>query len=533
MTGPTRLAVLAGISLACTLGCDGRRARAGEAEGGGAGGAARVVIHELLADPRAVPDERGEWVELRNAGDAPVALRGWRLHSGNDRPYTIPDGLVVPPGGLVVLGRDASREANGGVPVAQAWGGALSLANGRDWLALADAAGRTVDSVAWQGTTAGVARGRTLASGAAPDVNGDGWVAQRARFGRGDRGTPGAANDGAVDGAEGRPDGGASAATGSDDVVRGGPPAPASPSAPAAVVRPAPIVVRVLDVGQGDAILIENGGSRVLVDGGPDRARFGRLLDSLGLDDSTFDAVVLTHQHYDHHAGLRELFRTRRQIRVRYFFDNLDAYDNRALAELRDSVGARARRGELVVRDTDDPCADGRPTCTITLRGGARLHVLRPAPAGDANDRSVAIKLVGPDSASFTMWLAGDAERGALAHFDRADYERRPGLDVTVAKAGHHGSCDAITRALLGWTTPEWVIATLATPNDYGYMHEQTKAMLRAARVPWYRTDANGTVTIRSPGTSGGGYTITPSRGTASMDGAMDRVSTQRACRAR
>ena len=449
MAGPTRpgaLTALAGIALACTLGCDGRRARAGEAgdaadaAGDGGGAAARVVIHELLADPRAVPDERGEWVELRNAGDAPVELRGWRLRSGNDRPYTIPDALVVPPGELVVLGRDASRETNGGVSVAHAWRGALSLANGRDWLAVADPAGRTVDSVAWQGTTAGVARGRTLASGRAPDVNGDGWAAQRARFGSGDRGTPWAANDGAADGAGAQREGGAAGAPGSDDVVRGGPPMPAAPSAPAVVIRPVPLVVRVLDVGQGDAILIENGGSRVLVDGGPDRARFGRLLDSLALDDSTFDAVVLTHQHYDHHSGLRELFRTRRGIRVRYFFDNLDPYDNRALAELRDSVGARARRGELVLRDTDDPCADGRPACTITLRGGARLHVLRPAPAGAANDRSVALKLVGPDSASFTMWLAGDAERGALAHFDRADYERRPGLDVTVAKAGHHGS---------------------------------------------------------------------------------------------
>src|ERR1700756_3586851 len=86
------------------------------------------------------------------------------------------------------------------------------------------------------------------------------------------------------------------------------------------------LVVKILDVGQGDATLIENGGSRVLIDGGPEEKRFGFLLDSLRLNDSTFDVVVLTHPHADHLVGLRALFESRRRIRVRYFFENQDAY---------------------------------------------------------------------------------------------------------------------------------------------------------------------------------------------------------------
>ena len=54
-------------------------------------------------------------------------------------------------------------------------------------------------------------------------------------------------------------------------------------AAPASAQRPAAreLVVRVLDVGQGDAILIQNGGSTVLVDGGPDPAALGRHLDDI------------------------------------------------------------------------------------------------------------------------------------------------------------------------------------------------------------------------------------------------------------
>ncbi|MDQ2889256.1 MAG: MBL fold metallo-hydrolase [Gemmatimonadota bacterium] len=295
---------------------------------------------------------------------------------------------------------------------------------------------------------------------------------------------------------------------------------------------PAPaLTVRDLDVGQGDATYIHNGDSRVLIDGGPDARRMGFLLDSLGLNDTTIDVVILTHQHADHYAGLLALFDSRRRIRMRYFFEDKDPAAASSLARLRDSIIARVARDGLDYRSTDDPCGNGEPLCTITLRGGAVLHIMRPLPApAKVNNRSVAVKLVGADSASFSMWIAGDAEHAAIQQFEEEGYARNPGMHVDVLKADHHGSCNGVTPRYLELTTPSWVVASLGAVNDYGHMHEQAKREYSAAGIPWYRTDQNGTVTMRSAGTAGSGYTITPSRPGKDLNGPSDRSASARGC---
>ena len=548
----------------------------------------QIVINEVMANPAAVTDDAGEWVEVHNTGSTAINLQGWQIVSDGDATHTIASSVSVPAGGYVVLARVGARTRNGGVVAQYVYGTGVNLTNSGDWLALRDAADVTIDSVAWSTAPNGASRGVRDPSADNTDVDGASWLTSTSTFGRGDRGTPGRVNDGFVAPpapvasvtvtpatasvavaatqqfvATARDANGNAVSTtftwGSSNpaiasvsqtglaigVTAGsvtitaisangvsGTATLTVASAPGIVTGVAELVVHVLDVGQGDATLIMNGTSRVLIDGGPTESRFGALLDSLGLNNTTFDYVILSHEHLDHHSGLRELFRTSRNITVRNFLENRNASTADQLGELRDSVTARAARGSLTYGDTDNACLNGAAICTITLNGGAKLHILKPNPSGSgANNRSTPLKLVGPDSASFTMWFAGDAERQANEWFDvGANYDVSPGMKVNVLKSNHHGSCNGITSRYAALTNPDLVTMSVGSNNSHDHVHNQTKQLWTARGKPWYRTDENGTITFRSAGTPGSGYTFRVDKGTARMNGASDGTAAAAEC---
>ncbi|MBK5332632.1 MAG: lamin tail domain-containing protein [Ilumatobacteraceae bacterium] len=150
---------------------------------------AAVVISEVMRNPAVVGDSHGEWLELHNTTAAPVNLAGWTLTDGASDRHTIKGSLVVPADGYLVLGRDTNRDANGGAPVAYSYGDGFVLSNDNDGIILTDQYGQRVDEVRWQATDSPRPNGASIAL-----LDGK-WCESGPQFGRGDRGTPGAAND--------------------------------------------------------------------------------------------------------------------------------------------------------------------------------------------------------------------------------------------------------------------------------------------------------------------------------------------------
>ena len=116
------------LSLLCVVGAAAHSRAAAQTRQS----SARVGINEIMADPAAVADERGEWFEIHNPGSRRIDLRGYRIASGNDPVHVIARSLVIAPGGYIVLARDANQRLNGGVAVRYAYGASISLANGGD-----------------------------------------------------------------------------------------------------------------------------------------------------------------------------------------------------------------------------------------------------------------------------------------------------------------------------------------------------------------------------------------------------------------
>lgn len=452
--------------------------------------AGQIIVNEVMVDPSAVADTDGEWLEVHNTGASAVNLQGWTLASNNDASQTIASSVSVPAGGYVVLARNGNGATNGGVTEDYAYS-TLTLANTSDWLALRDNLGASVDSVSWAtAMPAGATRGVSNPTLDNLDAKGSNWHTHAGAYGSGDKGTPGARNEG----------------------------------------KKGALTVRIIDAGQADAIFIENGDTRIILDAGQGLSRMADLISEFGMANGTIDMMIMSHAHYDHHGGLREFLKSAHNISVPIFLENKDAGESSTLAELRDSLNARDGRSVTDYRDTDDPCGTGAAICTFTLDGGAKLHVMKPKPTGDPNDRSVPIKLVGPDSASFSMWFSGDAEHGALAYYDSIGYDVSPGMNVSVVKGNHHGSCNGVTSRFLDLTSPEWITFGVSATNGYHHVHTQTKDLLTARSIPWYRSDGNGRITFTTPGTPGGGYTVGIEKGTSSMAGTGDATSSQTEC---
>jgi len=239
---------------------------------------------------------------------------------------------------------------------------------------------------------------------------------------------------------------------------------------------PGDLTVRFLDVGQGDATLIQDGrGANVLFDAGPPEAPVYRELRAAGVE--RLDLAVSTHQSRDHQGGFHGLIdRMPIGLLVENGYGTRDPDYHRLLAEA-NARGIRhiaARAGELF--------RVGR--LTVEVLGPPAREPGSPPP-DDPNPIGVAA-IVSEDG--FDLWLSADAESDAIL-----SYPLRP---VEAMKVSHHGSADPGLPEVLDRLRPRIAAIEVGAHNTYGHPTPSTLAALRNADVPTYRTDQDGTVTL-------------------------------------
>jgi competence protein ComEC len=226
--------------------------------------------------------------------------------------------------------------------------------------------------------------------------------------------------------------------------------------------------IDVMDIGQGDAILIRDGSHAVLVDTGPDPAVLRQALARAGV--SSLEGVVLTHSHADHVGGLDGLAGLTRPE----WIGLPDVVDSAV-----DGVAARAEtRAGRVVRLRRDMTFDvGRVHARVLWpRGGER--------GLSANDTSVVLLLT---VGGRTVLLLGDAEeqaqRGVLEAF---------ASPVDVLKVAHHGSNNGNVPVALERWRPPLALISVGAHNTFGHPAAGALQELSSIGARVRRTDLEG-----------------------------------------
>jgi competence protein ComEC len=244
-------------------------------------------------------------------------------------------------------------------------------------------------------------------------------------------------------------------------------------------VPPPPQGLRVtfLDVGQGDAVLLQVPQGAVLVDQGPPEADVAAQLRRLGVRHLSL--LVLTHPQRDHVGGAAEVIE---RLSCRLILDpRLESPSD----DERRALAAARRRGV--------PIAVARAGRAYRL-GRLRLRILWPPDAGAPGENP---------NLNATVLLASYGETDALLTADAESEVTLPlrPPPVEILKVAHHGSADAGLPRLLALVRPRVAVISVGRDNDYGHPTPSTLGTLeRAPALAVYRTDRDGRITIDSDG---------------------------------
>lgn len=259
-------------------------------------------------------------------------------------------------------------------------------------------------------------------------------------------------------------------------------------------------IVWILNIGQGDSIVIEQRNSCVLIDGGStSRPGNGKevlrpFLESRALGH--VEAVFITHSDIDHTNGVEYLLSEVPDIRIdRVILNAAAERDDAHYSKLKQEALGRARRfaGKKNVRDTEllyMGAGDriGRFSCLWPLKGEVNENV---------NEQSLILLLSwGETRCLFTGDAGQESEERLLEMLETMPEWRRTLSEIYLLKVGHHGSKGASSAEFLKLLQPELAVLSYGKHNRYGHPHADTVQRLREAGAEIYATAEEGAVKL-------------------------------------
>jgi len=261
------------------------------------------------------------------------------------------------------------------------------------------------------------------------------------------------------------------------------------------------LTVRFLDIGQGDAALLQWNGRAALVDGGP-RDHTDVLLEDLRrYGVRKLDWVIASHPHEDHIGGLIGVFGA---MPVANYLDSGLNTGSPVQVSLLKAIQKQSTKVQVAKAGT-----------RLDLGGGLTMEIIGPpdpllsGTSSDPNNNSIVARA---DFGATRILFTGDMEgpeRSWIFNRTQGLLGGAGPLKADVLKAAHHGSRNGTNAALLKRVEPRFVVISCEAGNSYGHPHKQALAAIRAFPTvkQLFRTDLEGTITLQSDGKS---ITMTP-----------------------
>jgi len=243
------------------------------------------------------------------------------------------------------------------------------------------------------------------------------------------------------------------------------------------------VAIHVFDVGQGDAILVDVQGSKILIDGGANFEVDYELNKIMPFWNCELFALILTHPHYDHVAGLNKVL-DRCEVN-QTMFNDVD-YPSAEFGVFRDKI-SNLNKKEVVEGD-------------IFRINDVSFYILWPTQnfldsrIENVNNMSVVVFM---DYGNFEAMFLGDAERDVLSKIDLSSINHLIDGKLDLLKVAHHGAKNGNHKSFITALNPETCVISVGSENRFGHPHPETLDFLNELGCKVLRTDEVGDVMFR------------------------------------
>ena len=245
------------------------------------------------------------------------------------------------------------------------------------------------------------------------------------------------------------------------------------------------MTVHYINIGQGDAELIQVNGKNMLIDSGSrtNKKDLISYLDKLKI--KKLDYVIATHPHEDHIGNMDKVID---KYEIGSFYSPKITHTTKSFENMINSLKKKNLKINVIKEGID----------SIDLGKNTKVEIFSPKSGGYGKDTSMnnyspIMKITyGKNSFLFT----GDAEKLEENYVLNKNYN----LKSDVLKLGHHGSSTSTSYKFLEKVDPSIGIISCGIDNKYGHPHKETLANLKKLKVKIYRTDKDGTIVLESNG---------------------------------